>query len=186
MAAPAQVLIIRHGEKPANGDDLSAAGYQHAKELVPYFESNPAVTEYGTPVAIYAFGPKQKADPKDVEATSLRGIETVTPLADALGLSVLSQFNKDQTQEIVDEVLSTPEYDGKMVLICWEHKMIPQLAHQFGATQAPAEWPDGSVYNQVWEIDFSGSQVSGFKTFAQDIPPINADVMTNGTFLNLY
>ena len=177
-AAPAQVLIIRHGEKPATGDDLSPQGYQRAKELVPYFENNSAVTEYGTPVAIYAFAPKKDAptNVNDEEATSVRGVETVTPLAQALGMTINTDFTKDETQQAVNQILSDSQYDGKMVLICWEHKMIPQLAQQFGATQAPDKWPGSEVYDQVWEINFdSDGKVSSFKTFAEDIPPINAD-----------
>ena len=76
-ATPAQVLIIRHAEKPASGPDLSPQGYQHAQELVSYFESNPEVTQYGRPFAIYAMA-NNSAD------SGLRPIETVTPLAHAL------------------------------------------------------------------------------------------------------
>jgi hypothetical protein len=158
--APAQVLIIRHGEKPDTGNDLSSAGQERAQNLISYFEKNPDVTRYGTPVAIYGFGP-------GADDGSLRGIETVTPLADALGLKVQSQFTKNDLQPIVDEVMSKPTYDGKMVLICWEHKMIPALAHQFGADQAPDAWAGSDVYDQVWEIDFSGETVSNFKTFSE-------------------
>jgi hypothetical protein len=56
-----------------------------------------------------------------------------------------------------------------MVLICWVHQQIPAIAQQFGATQAPSSWPGENVYNLVWEIDFSGDQVSGFKQFQQQL-----------------
>jgi hypothetical protein len=49
------------------------------------------------------------------------------------------------------------------------HQQIPAIAQQFGATQAPSSWPGENVYNLVWEIDFSGDQVSGFKQFQQQL-----------------
>ena len=53
-ATPAQVLLIRHGEKLTTGADLSPDGQKRAKLLVEYFKTNPDVTKFGKPVAIYA------------------------------------------------------------------------------------------------------------------------------------
>src|SRR5665213_1161111 len=78
-ATPAQIVIIRHGEKPKSGPDLDARGYQRAHALVGFFEKNPAMLRFGRPVAIYAMAPKTQVDPSDDEG-SLRAIETVQPL----------------------------------------------------------------------------------------------------------
>ena len=162
-AAPAQVLMIRHAEKPDSGDHLSPQGYQRAQAYVHYFESAPAVTRYGTPVAIYAMG-QASAN------TSLRAIETVTPLANALGLTLHEAYTKKEVEGLVNEIMSTPAYDGKMVLICWEHKVLSEIAGQFGVSPVPDSYP-GSDFNWVWEIDFAGGQVSNFKEFRADILP---------------
>ena len=37
--------------------------------------------------------------------------------------------------QMVKEILTKPEYDGKVVLICWEHKAIGDLATAFGVAQ---------------------------------------------------
>jgi hypothetical protein len=163
-ATPTQVLIIRHGEKPAQGNDLSAKGEERAKALVSYFETSPEVTQYGTPVAIYAMAPDDSEDP------SRRPIETVTPLADSLGLKILTPFARDEVKDLADEILSNPKYDGKMVLICWEHKKIDKLTHELGVDPEPDEWPD-DVFNQVWEIDYSQGQVSHFRQYSQHVLP---------------
>jgi hypothetical protein len=166
-ATPAQVLLIRHGEKPSTGDDLSPQGQQRAQAYVHYFETNPEVLEYGTPVAIYAMKASTGSDDADF---SYRPVETVTPLAQALGLQVQANYEKDDIQPLVSEIMSNPAYEGKMVLICWEHKVIVDIAAQFGVSPTPETW-SGSVYDQVWEIDFSGNQVSNFREFSEHLMP---------------
>jgi hypothetical protein len=162
-AAPAQVIIIRHGEKPSTGNELSPQGFQRADALVGFFEHNPAVTQYGAPVAIYAM------DPKDADG-SLRPIETVTPLANALGLTIDHDYVKDQLPALVSDIMANPAYDGKMVLICWEHKVIPTLVQDFGWSAAPDAW-SGSVFDQAWVLDFDGGKVSSFQIVPEHLLP---------------
>ncbi|HEX4048351.1 MAG TPA: histidine phosphatase family protein [Elusimicrobiota bacterium] len=167
-AAPAQVIIIRHGEKPDTGPDLDAQGYQRAAALVGFFESNPAVTRYGPPVAIYAM------DPKD-EDGSMRPIETVTPLADALKLTIDHDYLKDQLPQLVSDIMADKDYDGKMVLVCWEHKVIPDLVRDFG-WESPPKWPGGSVFDQAWILDFDASgTVSSFQVVPEHVLPGDSD-----------
>lgn len=166
-ATPAQILIIRHAEKPANGPDLDDQGYQRAKLLVNYFETTPAVLKYGTPVAIYAAEPGDVS--RDVDASN-RPLETVTPLAQALGLKINDSFTHDQTQEVAQDILSNPAYDGKMVLICWEHKKIIDIVQALGVSPLPGKWP-GTDFGTVYEINFSGDQFSSFSQFSEHLMP---------------
>jgi hypothetical protein len=162
FAMPSQVIIIRHAEKPAKGNQLCAAGYQHAAELVSYFQTNKDVTEYGTPEAIYAMAPSSSDG-------TLRPIETVTPLATALGQPVLHPYSRKQLAPLVNAIMTNPAYSGKMVLVCWEHTVIPELIAQFGVGSPLGPWAD-SDFTSVYRIDFlSNGQVSGFTHFQQDI-----------------
>jgi len=161
LATPAQILIIRHGEKPAVGNQLSPRGWQRARALVQYFETNKAVTQYGTPIAIYAM----KQDGVD---GSVRPIQTVTPLAQDLGKDVKTPYLRDDYAQLVKDILADRSLDGKMVLICWEHKVIPGMAYAFGVRPQPADW-SGSDFDTVFEINFSGNQVSSFKTFPEGL-----------------
>ena len=52
-AEPAQVIIIRHAEKPDEGNELSLAGRERAAALAPYFLGETALLRFGPPVAIY-------------------------------------------------------------------------------------------------------------------------------------
>lgn len=159
LGAPAQVVIIRHGEKPATGNELDPQGWQRAQALVGFFETDPAVIRYGTPAAIYAMAPKGPDG-------TLRPIETVTPLAQHLGLTIDEDYTKKEMPQVVADIMGNPAYDGRMVLICWEHKAIPELVRDFGWTQGPDQWPGGDVYDRAWILNFTGDQVTSF----QDIP----------------
>jgi len=156
-------LIIRHAEKPANGDGLSPEGFQRAKDLVPFFFRNPAVTRFGAPAAIYAMAPKGQGG-------SIRAIQTVTPLAAALHMAIDTRYTRDQIRNVVQEVMSYPGFDGRMVLICWEHTVIPQLAAEFGASEAPQVWDDND-FSSVWELDFVGNAMKAFFSYSEGVLP---------------
>jgi hypothetical protein len=164
-ATPAQVLLIRHGEKPDSGKDLSVMGEERARALVDFFQEEPEVTDYGPPVAIFAMAGSGDQ--------TRRPVETVEPLAKALGLE-LREVAENQAQSMVHSILTNPAYDGKMVLICWVHEEIPAIAHLLGATQAPNQW-DEKAFDRVWEINYSDGQVSSFKDLPQDLMPGDSD-----------
>lgn len=157
-ALPAEVLIIRHAEKAADGF-LSLKGKERAAALVPFFAENRELTAHGTPVAIYA---KQYLPEQHPQRTQ----HTVQGLADKVRVSINASFSNDNYQEMIQEIKSNPSYHGKLVLICWGHEVIPDIARAFGALQAPATWP-GNIFDRVWKISFSS--LDGCPTF-QNIP----------------
>ncbi|MDE1976377.1 MAG: histidine phosphatase family protein [Elusimicrobia bacterium] len=162
-AWPAQVIIIRHAEKPAEGNDLSPRGEERAQALVGFFEHNPAVTRYGPPAAVYAMTPK--ADGHDV-----RPLETVEPLAQSLGLQVNTSVGKEDVEGLAQAVMKDPAGAGKMVLIAWEHHLIPAIAKAFGLTSAPETWPD-DVFDRAWIINFDGGKPVSFQNVPQHLLP---------------
>ncbi|MDR3607732.1 MAG: histidine phosphatase family protein [Oligoflexia bacterium] len=182
LAAPAQIVLIRHGEKPPQGNELDAQGWQRANALPGFFSSNPVVDAYGSPVAIYAMKPahmnadgtNQESD-ANPEAGSLRPIETVTPLAQGLGLTINESYSRKQIQSLVSDVMGNSSYEGRMVTICWEHSIIPQMAQAFGLTNGPTHWPD-SVFDIAWVLHFNGDQVDGFQLVPEALLP--GDAMT--------
>lgn len=157
LAQPAEVIIIRHGEKPPTGDELSQQGRERAAALVPYFLGREEVLRFKTPAAIYAQAPKK-------EGSSLRPLQTVQGLADALKLEVVQKYTHDDFPKMVDEIRANPAYKGKMVLICWEHHVIPEIAHALGAKDAPKKFHD--VYDRTWILTFKG----GDKVTFEDVP----------------
>jgi broad specificity phosphatase PhoE len=149
FAMPAQVILFRHAEKPypVEGAHLSEQGYARARSWAPFFERDPESIRFGKIVALYAM------KPKDQEG-SVRAIETLEPTAQLLNLPIHSNFFRDEINSLVREIFTEPAYDRGTVLICWEHKVIPEIAHALGAKSAPERW-DGSVYDQVWFLNMS-------------------------------
>lgn len=159
-AAPAQVIIIRHAEKPHTGNSLSLStkGKERAEALVPFFMETNEFLTYGTPVAIYAMKPS-KADPSE------RSIETVKPLAQVLKLTIKQNHDRNDYKQLVNEILNDPTYHGRLVLISWDHTVIPDIARAFKAFQAPGRWQP-EIFDRVWLLNFAPD---GKVTF-QNIP----------------
>jgi hypothetical protein len=162
-AAPARVIIIRHAEKPATGGDLLVPqGVCRADALAKTFPA-----QFGTPAAIYAM------NPNDADG-SMRPIETVTPLADSLGLAIDHDYTRKKLSQLVQDIMGNDSYQGKLILICWEHKVIPDLVQAFqdnGWNSNSATWPgkwSGDIFDQAWILSFSGSP--SFQIIPENIP----------------
>jgi len=162
-SAPSQVVIIRHGEKPLSGNELNEKGWKRANALVSYVAENIIINEFGPPVALYAGAPTNPGG-------SIRSIQTITPLALKLGLAIHKSITKNELNVLVNEVLNSKEYENRTVFICWEHSLIPEMAHLFGASEAPETW-DSSVFDRSWVIRFSNNKVVGFQNIAQQLLP---------------
>ena len=177
LLGPKQVLIIRHGEKvgdPKKDDDggrnLSVRGSARAAALPALFV--PAMPQSacrlhqktgefaGSYQEIPLKGKVPRfATPNFIFATerskhSKRPIETVTPLSIALALPVDDHFNDDDAEikKMTGAILHDVTYAGKIVLICWHHGKIPDIAKALGIAKPP-KW-DGKVFDRVWQITF--------------------------------
>ena len=156
VPAPDVVMIIRHGEKPdgtepgvdenGNEDDssLTALGWQRAHALVGLFD--PAEGDPRAPLArpdrIYAAGVTD-----DGEGQRTR--ETVTPLADALGVPVDTELGRGDEKKLVTDVLA----QSGSTLISWQHGGIPEIVDDFPSVspKPPEEWPSDR-FDVVWTL----------------------------------
>ena len=159
-AIPEQVILVRHGEKPKTGINLSQKGQQRAAALAPYFIGTTQLNQYGSPIVIYAQAQKDSTD-------SLRPIETMTPLAAALNMKLNTTYTKDQTKDCAQDILTNATYAGKMVLCCFEHDALETLAHKLGVKPKP-KWPN-SVYDWVWIINFDSKGKASLQQIPQQL-----------------
>jgi hypothetical protein len=81
-------------------------------------------------------------------------VETITPLAKALGLQIEANHADDDYALLAQEILTQAKYLNKVVLICWHHSKIPELTTAFGVAKPPT-W-SGRVFDRVWRIDYPG------------------------------
>ncbi len=135
----AVILIIRHGEKPSSGYELSPEGKERAAAYVNYFKN---FTVDSKPLQLdYLFA---GADTPNSHRPRL----TIEPLSKALGISIDTRFQNLQFTELAHEIQTRPH--GKNILICWRHGEIPNLLTAFGVD------PEKYIPNAKWPEDVFG------------------------------
>ncbi|HEX8914016.1 MAG TPA: histidine phosphatase family protein [Humisphaera sp.] len=144
---PLRILIIRHAEKPDDRDDphLSARGRARAAALARVVPER-----FARPDFVVA---------ARTSAHSNRSVETVTPLAESLRVPVDDALKDEQSDELARRLLTDRRYAGKVVLVCWHHGKIPDVARALGAAGVPAKWKD-PVFDRVWEVTFRGGKAT--------------------------
>lgn len=127
LALPAQVIIIRHAEKDPVTRGLTQQGQERAAALAYYLTQTDYLLTYGPPAALFASRSVPISD-----RLVPRTIETMMPTGALLQLPIHSPFNGYQVREIADLVLYNNNYQGKNIVICWNHSSIHDLLNAFG------------------------------------------------------
>jgi hypothetical protein len=192
-AQPSRVIILRHAEK-LNAYALCDLGRERADALAKRYLGQ------GATHSLFAPGER----PAAFMAVTLHPLETITPAAQSWGLPVIDYSvvpNKDEdedsteaeinarTQEAARDLLSSHEYDGKIVVVAWEHKHIASrklekdyrgqdvtFRQLLRLAQAPDSWPDTN-YDYFWIVDYAPGDPSPikFQTVKQTFdPPFDA------------
>jgi hypothetical protein len=126
-AQPAQVLLMRHGHKDPNRHDfnLSPQGFQRAQALSVAL---PAC--FGSVQHILTF----VMDPET--SKNARSYQTAVPLAVATGVNIrIMGDSRVQSRRLGEQILRNPLYRGRLLVVFWEHRHLPELAAGLG-------WPD--------------------------------------------
>lgn len=166
-ALPAEVILIRHAEKPTDESNphLSPRGEERARALVTLLTTNPVLTAHGPPVALFAS-----------RATKLgngsRPSETLEPLAARLKLPIQTPYASKNPDAMARAILQNPAYDGKTVVVCWVHESLPDLAEAFGVKPKPRPWKK-NVYDRAWRVVFQGDEAV-LRDFPQTLLPGDA------------
>ena len=167
-----KILLIRHAEKPAKdgppvgvtlkGDrskeSLEVRGWQRAGALTHLFAPVDGRFQHDAlarPDFLYASKPVKRGG-------SLRPIETITPLAEKLGIEIHSDYRRYDIVSMLDDVFS---HRG-VALICWQREFIPRIASYIleDTRIIPLDWPEDR-FDMVWVFDLDRS--SGKYSFKQ-------------------
>ena len=153
-------MLIRHAEKPAkdsepygvtaegeqNKESLEVRGWQRAGALVAFFappNGSLQIPNLAKPHFLFASKPLRRGG-------SQRALQTLTPLAEKLGMKVNIKYPKAEIEEMLEEVFSS---DG-VVLISWQHDFIPRIANHIlgNSTVVAQKWPERR-FDVVWVFD---------------------------------
>jgi hypothetical protein len=172
MAHPARIILLRHGEKK-NASELCSVGQLRAQALSDQYLGK------GAPGNDTIFGKGGKPDA--FFAITVHTQETATPSAQSWGkqLTVFAVPPKDPNEESDLNVqtekaaaaLASSEYDGKIIVVVWEHKHIAKKnLNRTGVTlwsllnlgkipnaNVPETWK-GVNYDYFWVMDYTNSE----------------------------
>jgi len=170
-------MVIRHAEKPPSHhppygitldgarekESLTARGWQRAGALASFFApANGAFQDpsLAKPQFLYASKPvKHKG--------SRRPFETIMPLAEKLGITINSNFQKFETESMLADAFLCKG----VVLISWQREYILQITDQILGSKAvaPPEWPEDR-FDMVWVFDQHPSSAQySFKQIPQSL-----------------
>jgi len=177
-----QIIVMRHAQKPtqeprligiredgsADPESLTVRGWQHAGALAAVFagprsKADPALG--ARPDVIFAAGAgkkKVRVGDKEVEigSHSRRPVQTVTPLAETLGLAVVTIYTKGEEPALVADALGR----AGTVLICWQHENISDIGNLIAGnnTTVPQSWP-----GEQYEVIYVFARAGGVWSFRQ-------------------
>jgi len=140
--SPLRVVIIRHGEKPEKGHNLSCQGQNRAAAL-------PAVLhqKFGKPE--YTYVPNMHSSKKTIGS---RMYQTAAPFANQYKLSLNSNFEETDYSAIAADILKK----NGTVLLVWEHSAIKGIAKALGVSQ-PGKW-SAEDFDSIWIISFDNGK----------------------------
>ena len=162
MAQPGTLLMIRHAEKPSDGDvgvddqgnanpdGLIPRGWQRAGALVSLFAPNGTTVTSALPAPGALVTTKY---PKLVHRPYL----TVLPLSQRLGMAIVSEYAVDADPATV--VSSLLAVQSAVVLMCWEHDNLVNIVGALAGpvpvanpADVPVSWPDDR-FDVIWRFD---------------------------------
>lgn len=145
-AAGKKIIIIRHGEKPGDGDNLSCKGLNRALALPQVLYS-----KFGLPSAVFV--PSINGGKK---TSTARMYQTVVPFAVKYNLTVNSKFDVDDAEGLAGAL---KQIEGTS-LVVWEHKNINDIAKALGVQQK-LKW-ESDDFDGIWivTLDANGATVT--------------------------
>jgi hypothetical protein len=131
---PSVIYIIRHCDKTDDPNDCFCSAQGHIRSyLLPHFwyRELPLGSVPNSLVATN-FQP----DDSKCENCSQREVLVLTPTAQLYNKTIHRPFCSDQTTKAAEFIMQ----QTGIVIVAWEHKKIPELAHKLGAPQV-GKWP---------------------------------------------
>lgn len=152
-------MFIRHAEKP--GEDGPPHGVNHDGEHDPHSLSVRGWTRAGALAGLFSYAPTAShphvVAPARIVATksthgyaSRREVDTATPLARRLDVSIDEGFDHSQAKELSRSILDDP----RPTLVVWHHGSMSDLLAHFPVSnsgEVPTRWPE-ERFDLIWVL----------------------------------
>lgn len=138
-----KLVIIRHGEKDAVGDNLNCKGFNRASQLPKVI-----VDKFGIPSEIYV-----PTINSGKSTTHARMLQTATPMAAKYNLTINSKYDVDD----FDKLSQNLEAQKGTILIVWEHSAIIDIVKALGIKTKGMEWQE-SDFDSIWVITYTNGK----------------------------
>ena len=159
-AAIQKIVIIRHGEKPVNGDNLSCKGFNRAKMLTAVLNKKFGVFNcVFVPALIEGKHTKRS-----------RMFETIIPYAVKYNIDINTKYDETDFSGTANGILKK---SGNILLV-WEHKNIPGIVNALGIKAKDLKWDDND-FDSIWIITYLNGRANLSKDRENINPSANCD-----------
>jgi len=135
-----KVVIIRHGEKPVKGNNLSCQGLNRSLELASVL-----FKKYNLPDHIFV------PDIKSGKSTNQsRMYQTIIPFAVKYNIDIDTRYSVDDTKNLADGIMKIKGY----VLVVWSHEKIPAIVNGLGIKDKNLNWKSDD-FDSILVITFT-------------------------------
>ena len=155
-----RIVIVRHGEKPADGDNLSCLGWNRSVALARVLR-----VRFGVPELVFVSRPRFGKHTYHV-----RMLQTITPFAVQHNLVIDSNYEVEDVIGLADSLRRRTHVRNRNVVVVWEVHRIHALATALGvdADRLP-EWKADDfdtlwIVNLVWRPDTDEWDTSFYRT----------------------
>lgn len=169
------IVMIRHGEKPADGlGQITCKGLNRALALPDLL-----IGRYGKPDAIFAPNPSDQVKDHGVIYSYVRPLATIEPTAIRAGLPINAQIGYKQIDKLQME-LTKPAYANSRIFVAWEHGYLRGFAQQFlraygGHSSAVPAWPSAD-FDTIYVFHLSRHNGTAHVAFQVDREGLNGSL----------
>lgn len=139
-----KIVLMRHAEKPSDGDNLSCQGLNRSFALPKVLNA-----KIGIPDHVYIPSIKNSQTTKHV-----RMLQTITPFAVQYNLKINSEYNENEIKKVLKDIKNK----RGTILIVWSHSELPDFAKKIGVKKA-VKW-DKNDFDSIWLIQNNGQKAN--------------------------
>ncbi|ASU34999.1 histidine phosphatase family protein [Mucilaginibacter xinganensis] len=138
-----KIVLIRHGEKEAAGDNLNCKGLNRALQLPKVL-----VAKFGTPSGVFVPSINSKKS-----TGHARMFQTATPLAVKYALEINSKYQVDDYASLAQKL----ETQTGTVIVVWEHKALDNILKALSVKTNGLKWGDDD-FDSIWIITYKNGK----------------------------